>query len=82
MDTCKQMENQLVLQVWGMGWATQITLKLLIYKKKALYIYSWKSIQLKDCPLKAGVQLNLGEILWKVLEHDQTVERPWYGTPG
>ena len=34
MDTCKQMENQLVLQVWGMGWATQITLKLLIYKKK------------------------------------------------
>ena len=72
MNTCKQMENQLVLQVWVMGWATQITLKLLIYEK-ALYIYSWKSIQLKDCPLKPGVQLNLGEILWKVLEHDQTV---------
>ena len=52
------------------------------FMKKALYIYSWKSIQLKDCPLKAGVQLNLGEILWKVLEHDQTVERPWYGIPG
>lgn len=52
------------------------------FMKKALYIYSWKSIQLKNCPLKAGVQLNLGEILWKVLEQDQTVERPWNGTPG
>ena len=58
----------------------------------SLFSFAWTSINGINyvLSLKAGVHVNLSEILrslkeWlkeKVLEHHQTVERPWKGIPG